>query len=75
MSNRVDPDQDGHSLSRDLSPNCLQWQSVDDKSTCWQAKSLRLWYTCAGLIKFIVIFIYGCYLLNIVTSVVSSSFS
>ena len=31
MSNSLDPDQERHSLVPDLSPNCLQRLSADDK--------------------------------------------
>ena len=34
VSNCLDPDQDGHSFSPDLSPNCLHRLSADDKSCC-----------------------------------------
>ena len=30
-SNRLDPDQDGHSVGLDIGPNCLQTLSADDK--------------------------------------------
>ena len=30
MSNGLDPDQDPHSVSPDLGPNCLQWLSAYD---------------------------------------------
>ena len=30
MSNSLDPDQDGHFVGPDLSPNCLQRLSADD---------------------------------------------
>ena len=32
MSNSLDPDQDRHSVSPDLGPNCLQRLSAEDKS-------------------------------------------
>ena len=32
MSNGLDPDQDAHSVSPDLDPNCLQRFSADNKS-------------------------------------------
>ena len=32
MSNSLDPDQDYHSVSPDLGPNCLKRLSADDKS-------------------------------------------
>ena len=32
MSNGFDPDQDQHFVGPDLSPNCLQRLSADDKS-------------------------------------------
>ena len=32
MSNGLDPDQDQHSVSSDLDPNCLQRLSADNKS-------------------------------------------
>ena len=32
LSNGLDPDQDGHPVSLDLSSNCLQRLSADDKS-------------------------------------------
>ena len=34
MSNGLNPDQDQHSGSPDLDPNCLQRFSADDKSLC-----------------------------------------
>ena len=39
VSNCLDPDQDRHSVSLDLGPNCLQRLSADDKSRCLQGKS------------------------------------
>ena len=39
MSNSLDPDQDLHSVSPDLGPNCLERLSADDKSCSWQGKS------------------------------------
>ena len=32
VSNGLDPDQDGQNVGPDLSPNCLQRLSADDKS-------------------------------------------
>ena len=32
VTNSLDPDQDGYSVSADLGPNCLQRLSADDKS-------------------------------------------
>ena len=39
MSNSLKPDQDRHSVGPDLSPNCLQRLSEDDKSCSWQGNS------------------------------------
>ena len=39
VSNGLDPDQDLHSVSPDLGPNCLQRFTADDKSCCQQGKS------------------------------------
>ena len=36
VSNCSDPDQDGHSFSPYLGPNCLHRLSADDKSRCEQ---------------------------------------
>ena len=36
VSNRLDPDQDRHSVGPDLGPNCLQGLSADDTSTSRQ---------------------------------------
>ena len=36
LSDSLDPDQDRHSVSPDLGPNCLQRLSTDDKSGHWQ---------------------------------------
>ena len=41
MSNRLDPDQDRHSVGPGLGPNCLQRLSVDDESGCFLSSSLR----------------------------------
>ena len=38
MSNSLHPDQDGHSVSPDLGPNCLQSLSADDISRCEQGE-------------------------------------
>ena len=37
--NGLDPDQNRHSVCPDLSPNCLQRLSADDKSVGQQEKS------------------------------------
>ena len=34
VSNGFDPDQDGHSVSSELGPNCLQRLLADGKSRC-----------------------------------------
>ena len=34
VSKDLDPDQDQHSVSPDMGPNCLQRLSADDKSGC-----------------------------------------
>ena len=39
VSNSLDPDQDRHSVSPDLGPNCFQRLSEEDKSCCYQRKS------------------------------------
>ena len=36
VSNSLDPDQDRHSVSPDLDPNCLQGLLADGKSCPWQ---------------------------------------
>ena len=36
MSNSLDQDQDQHSVSPDLGPNCKQRLSIDNKNRCWQ---------------------------------------
>ena len=36
VSNCLDPDQDGHSFSPNLGPNCLYRLSAEDKSCCLQ---------------------------------------
>ena len=40
MSNSLDPDQDRHSVSPDLGPNCLLRLSAEDKSLRQQRKDL-----------------------------------
>ena len=42
LSNSLNPDQDRHSVGPDLSPNCLQRLSGDNKSSRLQAKILIL---------------------------------
>ena len=39
VSNNLDPDQDRHSISPDLGPNCLQWFLADDKRKELKSKS------------------------------------
>ena len=34
MSNRLDSEQNLHSVGPYLGPNCLQWLPADDKSHC-----------------------------------------
>ena len=41
MSNGLDPDQDQHSVGPDLSPNCLQRLSADDKKLPLARKELN----------------------------------
>ena len=38
VSNGLDPDQARHFVGPDLSPNCLQRLSADDKSRHWREK-------------------------------------
>ena len=39
MLNGLDPDQDQHSVSPDLGPNCFQMLSADNKSCHKQAQN------------------------------------
>ena len=41
MPKCLDPDQDPHSVCLDLSPNCLQRLSADDKRLCAHCKCLH----------------------------------